>query len=89
MHHLTYSFRSIQQLVPHNMTLASIRAHIWKTGGDVLLLYKGNGRKLELERRYAEIKKSASSEAVDREGIDLKKTEGTVSEGRRSQSTTS
>jgi WD repeat-containing protein 48 len=27
------------------MTLASIRAHIWRGGGDVLLTYKGNGRK--------------------------------------------
>jgi WD repeat-containing protein 48 len=27
------------------MTLASIRAHIWRGGGDVLLLYKANGRK--------------------------------------------
>jgi len=27
------------------MTLASIRAHIWRGGGDVLLYYKANGRK--------------------------------------------
>lgn len=27
------------------MTLASIRAHIWRGGGDVLLHYKANGRK--------------------------------------------
>jgi WD repeat-containing protein 48 len=27
------------------MTLASIRAHVWRGGGDVLLLYKANGRK--------------------------------------------
>ena len=33
------------------MTLATLRAHVWKTGGDVLLLYKSNGRKPELEKR--------------------------------------
>ncbi|KAI4687762.1 uncharacterized protein J4E88_003353 [Alternaria novae-zelandiae] len=33
------------QLIPPTMTLASIRAHIWRGGGDVLLLYKANGRK--------------------------------------------
>lgn len=27
------------------MTLASIRAHIWRGGGDVVLYYKANGRK--------------------------------------------
>ncbi|KAL8671536.1 MAG: hypothetical protein Q9168_003963 [Polycauliona sp. 1 TL-2023] len=39
------------KLVPLNTTLATIRAHIWKTGGDVLLYYKSNGRKPELEMR--------------------------------------
>jgi len=38
-------------LVPHSMTLATLRAHIWKTGGDVMLYYKSNGRKPELEAR--------------------------------------
>ena len=27
------------------MTLASMRAHVWRGGGDVLLHYKANGRK--------------------------------------------
>jgi WD repeat-containing protein 48 len=27
------------------MTLATIRAHIWRGGGDVLLYYKANGKK--------------------------------------------
>ncbi|CAL8578483.1 hypothetical protein XPA_004263 [Xanthoria parietina] len=39
------------KLVPPNTTLATLRAYIWKTGGDVLLYYKSNGRKPELERR--------------------------------------
>ncbi|KAH9865836.1 hypothetical protein J1614_009423 [Plenodomus biglobosus] len=33
------------QLIAPTMTLASIRAHIWRGGGDVLLQYKANGRK--------------------------------------------
>ncbi|KAL8864345.1 MAG: hypothetical protein Q9198_009928, partial [Flavoplaca austrocitrina] len=39
------------KLVPPNTTLATLRAYIWKTGGDVLLYYKSNGRKPELEAR--------------------------------------
>lgn len=33
------------QLIPPKMTLATIRAHVWKSGGDVVLMYKANGRK--------------------------------------------
>ena len=33
------------QLISPKMTLASIRAHVWKSGGDVVLMYKANGRK--------------------------------------------
>ncbi|KAI1815045.1 WD repeat-containing protein [Poronia punctata] len=33
------------QLLPHTMTLATLRAHIWKGGNDVVLYYKANGRK--------------------------------------------
>lgn len=33
------------QLIPPTMTLATIRAHVWRGGGDVLLYYKANGRK--------------------------------------------
>jgi len=28
------------------MSLATLRAHVWKGGADVLLYYKSNGRKL-------------------------------------------
>lgn len=27
------------------MTLATVRAHVWRGGGDVILYYKANGRK--------------------------------------------
>jgi len=33
------------QLIPSKMTLATMRTHIWRSGGDVLLTYKANGRK--------------------------------------------
>jgi WD repeat-containing protein 48 len=33
------------QVIPPTMTLATIRAHIWRGGGDVLLFYRANGRK--------------------------------------------
>lgn len=28
------------------MTLATIKAHIWRTGGDMILFYKSNGKKV-------------------------------------------
>lgn len=37
---------NILQLVPINMTLATIKTHIWRTGGDMILLYKANGKKV-------------------------------------------
>jgi WD repeat-containing protein 48 len=33
------------QKVDVNMTLASLRVHVWRTGGDVILYYKSNGKK--------------------------------------------
>ncbi|XHG04749.1 hypothetical protein AWENTII_007995 [Aspergillus wentii] len=32
-------------LIPPNMTLATIRTHIWRSSGDMVLLYKANGKK--------------------------------------------
>lgn len=40
-------------LVKPTVTLATLRAHIWKNGGDVVLYYKSNGRRPELEQRMA------------------------------------
>ncbi|KAI0884818.1 WD40 repeat-like protein [Annulohypoxylon maeteangense] len=34
-----------EQLLPNTMSLATLRAHIWKGGSDVVLCYKANGRK--------------------------------------------
>ncbi|KKY27709.1 putative wd repeat protein [Phaeomoniella chlamydospora] len=33
------------QLVHPNTTLATLRVHIWRTGGDIILYYKANGKK--------------------------------------------
>ena len=53
------------QIVPHNTTLATLRAHIWKAGGDVILYYKSNGRRPELEERERIRKvKAAADEAL-------------------------
>ncbi|KAL1879100.1 hypothetical protein VTK73DRAFT_7324 [Phialemonium thermophilum] len=34
-----------EQLLPATMSLATLRAHIWKGGSDIVLKYKANGRK--------------------------------------------
>jgi WD repeat-containing protein 48 len=33
------------QRVDPNTTLATLRVHVWRTGGDIVLYYKSNGRK--------------------------------------------
>ncbi|KAK5111834.1 hypothetical protein LTR85_011732 [Meristemomyces frigidus] len=33
------------QLVPPTMTLATMRSHLWRGGGDIILYYKANGKK--------------------------------------------
>ena len=50
--HLSRAELTASQRVPDHMTLATLRAHVWKTGGDVMLYYKSNGRKPELEKRH-------------------------------------
>ncbi|KAK1754353.1 hypothetical protein QBC47DRAFT_216733 [Echria macrotheca] len=34
-----------EQLLPNTMSLATLRAHVWKGGNDIVLHYKANGRK--------------------------------------------
>ncbi|KAF9889419.1 hypothetical protein FE257_007320 [Aspergillus nanangensis] len=34
-----------KMLIPPNMTLATIRAHMWRSAGDMVLYYKANGKK--------------------------------------------
>lgn len=52
------------QLVAHNTTLATLRAHIWKAGGDVILYYKSNGRRPELEERERIRKEKAAADTA-------------------------
>ncbi|KAI0015626.1 WD domain-containing protein [Xylariomycetidae sp. FL0641] len=42
------------QLLPITMSLATLRAHVWKGGNDVVLHYKANGRKAILKKAEEE-----------------------------------
>ncbi|KAH7021212.1 uncharacterized protein B0I36DRAFT_367640 [Microdochium trichocladiopsis] len=53
-----------EQLLPNTMSLATLRAHIWKGGNDVVLHYKANGRK-ELPK---ELPQPALPQTTDAEG---------------------
>ena len=35
----------IEQIVPATMTLATIRSHLWRGGGDIVLYYRANGKR--------------------------------------------
>lgn len=50
------------KLVPPKMTLSTIRTHIWRGGGDVVLQYKGNGKRPLPRRPAAPVMPSVSSE---------------------------
>lgn len=56
------------QLVEHNTTLATLRAHVWKAGGDVILYYKSNGRRPELEERERVMKETAAADGTAKTG---------------------
>ncbi|KAI0205782.1 WD repeat-containing protein [Astrocystis sublimbata] len=51
------------QLLPNTMSLATLRAHIWKGGNDVVLYYKANGRK-EIPKEPLAQEAVAEAEAV-------------------------
>ena len=45
------------------MTLATLRAHVWKGGADVLLYYKSNGKKvIKFEKTEAEVPAAAAED---------------------------
>ncbi|KAI0518563.1 WD repeat-containing protein [Xylaria bambusicola] len=48
------------QLLPNTMSLATLRAHVWKGGNDIVLYYKANGRK---EIPKVQAKQEAAPEA--------------------------
>ncbi|KAK8087193.1 WD repeat protein-like protein [Apiospora phragmitis] len=73
-----------EQLLPIDMSLATLRAHIWKGGSDVVLYYKANGRK-ELPRELPQLMEqpqpqehlSSSSTAVETEPVPAERNWGT------------
>ena len=52
------------------MTLATLRAHVWKSGTDVLLYYKSNGKKKILGERTPEQVLKERERAADMEEED-------------------
>ena len=54
------------QIVPPNMTLATIRSSMWRGGGDVLLYYKANGRK---EIKHASASAPAAPDPTSQQAI--------------------
>lgn len=50
------------QKVDPNTTLATLRVHVWRTGGDVVLYYKSNGRKVLRLPHPAEVPTKEESE---------------------------
>jgi hypothetical protein len=53
------------QKVDPNTTLATLRVHVWRTGGDVVLFYKSNGKKkLRLSHPAAVPTREESEEAT-------------------------
>ena len=53
------------QKVDPNTTLATLRVHVWRTGGDVVLFYKSNGKKkLRLSHPAAVPSREESEEAT-------------------------
>jgi hypothetical protein len=53
------------QKVDPNTTLATLRVHVWRTGGDVVLFYKSNGKKkLRLSHPAALPTREESEEAT-------------------------
>ncbi|KAI0914632.1 WD repeat-containing protein [Ustulina deusta] len=51
------------QLLPNTMSLATLRAHVWKGGNDVVLYYKANGRK-EIPKVLPEQETASEAEAA-------------------------
>jgi WD repeat-containing protein 48 len=46
------------------MTLATLRAHVWKGGADVMLYYKANGQKEIIHKKAPEALPEASTPAA-------------------------
>lgn len=62
----------LKQRVPPTMTLATIRSHIWRGGGDVLLYYKGNGRKELPQQSILEVSNTSAPPSTTSEGSEAR-----------------
>lgn len=58
------------------MTLAMIKMHVWKSSADVVLHYKSNGRKPELEAKWAVEKAQKEKEEAEAAAANAVATEG-------------
>jgi WD repeat-containing protein 48 len=47
------------------MSLATLRAHVWKGGADVMLYYKSNGRKPIQHEKSSETESAAPAQPVE------------------------
>jgi WD repeat-containing protein 48 len=57
------------QVIDPNMTLATLRVHVWRTGGDVLLYYRANGKKV-IKRPHPSDSKAPMAEVSEEvEGV--------------------
>lgn len=50
------------QKLPITMSLATLRAHVWKSGADVMLYYRSNGKvRIKGERKEGEVAADAAA----------------------------
>ncbi|KAI5362644.1 putative WD40/YVTN repeat-like-containing domain superfamily [Septoria linicola] len=61
-------------IIPPTMTLATIRAHMWRGGGDVVLYYKANGRKQILHAPQATSPPGGETDAAQNDGAEQRST---------------
>ncbi|KIH86327.1 WD repeat-containing protein 48 [Sporothrix brasiliensis 5110] len=70
-----------EQRLPHAMSLATVRAHIWKNSNDIMLYYKSNGRKKLPTAAEAAAKAAASAPATEAVGEAPANGDGAATDG--------
>ncbi|KAF8469164.1 hypothetical protein BDZ91DRAFT_87629 [Kalaharituber pfeilii] len=66
------------QVVKPSQTLTTIRSHVWKSGGDVVLTYRWKGWKEEKEKKERDKEKETSEGNQEKEGEEGGEKEGTA-----------
>lgn len=56
------------------MTLATIRSHLWRGGGDVVLYYKANGKKAILHAPPTAVPQATTAATNEAEGSEQRST---------------